>query len=153
MTLIVGCVSTFSNYYNKQVDNLLTKIGCKLRYSTKIEHYNWNKRLKYIIRLLFVSDMEWYGLYATFSTEKIVRHRYVTEGGDYCDTLWQGGEGGHNRQKLALRRHCWTALDSTSGRYNHQRCNQRLCSRFNHLFNLHTHQHKIVPLFCKFFKC
>jgi hypothetical protein len=81
MTLIVGCVSTLSNYYNQQVDNLVKKIGCKLRYSTKIEHFNWNKRLKYIIRLLFVSDMEWYGLHATFSTEKIVRHRYVT-GGD-----------------------------------------------------------------------
>ena len=48
-------------YYNQQVDNLLTKTGCKLRYSTKIEHFNWNKWLKYIIRLLFVSDMEWYG--------------------------------------------------------------------------------------------
>jgi hypothetical protein len=40
MTLIVGCVSTLSNYYNQQVDNLVKKIGCKLRYSTKIEHFN-----------------------------------------------------------------------------------------------------------------
>jgi hypothetical protein len=39
--------------------------------------------------------------YATFLTEKIVQHRYVT---GEVGTNVTGGEGGHNRQKLALRR-------------------------------------------------